>query len=290
MHAEAVTRLAVTDRTQAFADLAGAYSRARPQYPQALWSALRDRLERHPAPCLAVDVGSGTGIATRQLAHALPGWRVVGVEPGEAMRAAAISDTGDTAIEFCVGTAEELPCETASAGLVMAAQALHWFDHARFYAEAQRVLAPGGLIGIMQNDRALELSPFLEDYEKFLEEHSPGYTRDYRDFDIAGELLRAGFTEVSRSSAAWTRPLSHDLFIELALSSSKMHAAAQQLGKAETTRHLRALLRQHHPSGELDIPYESELFTGRRAGSGGLAGERELAGAGGLAGWCGVGR
>ena len=273
----------MTDRTQAFADLAGAYSRARPQYPDLLWTALRERLGRHSIPHLAVDVGSGTGIATRQLARVLPGWRVVAVEPGEAMRVAAISDTGDTAIEFCAGTAEELPCETASAGLVMAAQALHWFDHARFYAEAQRVLATGSLIGIMQNDRDPEMSPFLEHYESFLEAHSPGYTRDYRDFDIARELAEAGFNEVSRSSTAWTRSLTHDQFIELALSSSKMHAAVQQLGKTETTRHLRALLTQHHPSGELDIPYESELFTGRHAGSGGLAG------AGGLSGWCGVG-
>ena len=263
MHAAAVTRLAMTDRTQAFAELAGAYSRARPEYPEVLWDDLWERLGHHSVPHLAVDVGSGTGIATRQLAHTLPGWRVVGVEPGGAMRAAAISDSSDTAIEFCVGTAEDLPCETASAGLVMAAQALHWFDHARFYAEARRVLAPGGLIGIMQNDRTPELSPFLEDYESFLEAHSPGYTRDYRDFDIARELSEAGFSEVSRSSTAWTRPLTHDQFIELALSSSKMHAAVQQLGEAETTRRLRALLTQHHPSGKLDLPYLSELFTGR---------------------------
>ena len=253
----------MTDKTQAFAELAEAYSRARPQYPEALWSALRDRLELHPRPCLAVDVGSGTGIATRQLARALPGWRVVGVEPGEAMRAAATSDSRGTAIDFCFGTAEDLPFDTASAGLVMAAQALHWFDHARFYTEAQRVLALGGLIGIMQNDRAPELSPFLEDYEAFLEEHSPGYTRDYRDFDITGELSAAGFNDVTRSSTAWTRSLTHELFIELALSSSKMHAAAQQLGKAETTQRLQAMLSRHHASDELTIPYVSELFMGR---------------------------
>lgn len=254
----------MNDNKQAFNELADTYSKARPQYPERLWAALPERLGRHSLPRLAVDVGSGTGIATRQLALVLPEWRVVGLEPGNAMRAQAVSDSQGTAIEFSVGTAEDMPLETASTGLVIAAQALHWFDHTQFYAEAQRVLAPGGLIGILHNNRALEQLPLFEDYESFLEEHSPGYMRDYRDFDIAGELSSAGFSQVSRFSTDWTRPVTHELFIELALSSSKMHAAVKQLGEEDTTRRLRTMLKRHHPSGQLKIPYISELFTGVR--------------------------
>ena len=251
----------MTDRQQAFNDLAGAYSRARPGYPESLWVALRTRLDGCSVPRLAVDVGSGTGIATRQLALVLPEWRTVGVEPGEAMRAQAVSDSRDSAAEFRVGTAEDLPLEGSSAGLTLAAQALHWFDHPRFYAEARRALAPGGLIGIIQNDRALDQLPLFEDYESFLEEHSPGYTRDYRSFDIASELSEAGFDDVSRTATEWTRPLTHEQFIELAQSSAKMHAAVKQLGEAETVQRLRTLLERHHPSGRLELPYVSELFT-----------------------------
>lgn len=251
----------MTDRRQAFNELAGAYSRARPGYPESLWTALRARLDGRSVPRLAVDVGSGTGIATRQLALILPEWRIVGVEPGDAMRAQAVSDSRGSAIEFRVGTAEDLPLEDASAGLVIAAQALHWFDHACFYAEAQRALAPGGLIGVIQNDRALQQLPLFEDYESFLEEHSPGYARDYRSFDVVAELAEAGFDDVSRNATEWTRPLTHEQFIGLARSSSKMHAAVQHLGEEETMRRLRALLERHHPSGQLEVPYISELFT-----------------------------
>ena len=254
----------MTDRHQAFNELVGAYSRARPGYPDSLWTALRARLDGRSVPQLVVDVGSGTGIATRQLALILPEWRIVGVEPGEAMRAQAVSDSRDSAVEFRFGTAEDLPIEEASTGLVIAAQALHWFDHPRFYAETQRVLAPAGLIAIIQNDRALDQLPLFEDYESFLEEHSPGYTRDYRKFDIVSELSAAGFGDVSSTTAEWTRPLTHEEFIELARSSSKMHAAVKHLGEAETTRRLRALLEHHHPSGQLEIPYVSELFTAHR--------------------------
>ena len=255
----------MTDRHQAFNELAGAYSRARPGYPESLWAALRARLNGRSAPQLAVDVGSGTGIATRQLALILPEWRIIGVEPGEAMRAQAVSDSRGAAVEFRVGTAEDLPLEDSSAGLVIAAQALHWFDHPRFYAEARRVLAPRGLIAIIQNDRALEQLPLFEDYESFLEQHSPGYSRDYRSFDIVSELSEAGFRDVSSVTAKWRRPLTHEEFIELARSSSKMHAAATQLGEVESTRRLSALLEHHHPSGKLEIPYISELFTAQHA-------------------------
>ena len=254
----------MTDRHQAFNELAGAYSRARPGYPESLWTALRARLDGRSVPQLAVDVGSGTGIATRQLALILPEWRIIGVEPGEAMRAQAVSDSRDSAVEFRVGTAEDLPFDEASAGLVIAAQALHWFDHGRFYTEAQRVLAPDGLIAIIQNDRALKQLPLFEDYESFLEEHSPGYARDYRSFDVVSELSDAGFGDALRVTAKWARSLTHEQFIELARSSSKMHAAVEQLGEEETTQRLRALLEHHHPSGQLEIPYVSELFTAQR--------------------------
>lgn len=254
----------MTDRTQGFNELAGAYSRARPGYPELLWGALRAKLDGRAVPLLAVDVGSGTGIATRQLALILPEWRIVGVEPGEAMRAQAVSDSRGAAVEFRIGTAEELPLEDSSAGLVIAAQALHWFDHPRFYTEARRVLTPGGVIGIMRNDCALAELPLFEDYESFLEEHSPGYARDYRSFDIVSELSEAGFGDVSRTTTVWTRPLAHEQFIELARSSSKMNAAVEQLGEEETTRRLRALLERHHSSGQLEIPYISTLFTAQR--------------------------
>lgn len=45
-----------------------------------------------------------------------------------------------------VAPAEESGLETESADLVTVAQALHWFDVDRFFAEAIRVLKPGGVL------------------------------------------------------------------------------------------------------------------------------------------------
>jgi SAM-dependent methyltransferase len=51
-------------------------------------------------------------------------------------------------VEYRVARAEESGLAGASVDLVTVAQALHWFDRDRFYAEVRRVLAPGGAIAV----------------------------------------------------------------------------------------------------------------------------------------------
>ena len=125
------------------------------------------------------------------------------------------------------------------------------------------MLAPGGVLAIIQNNRMWRGSPFWDDYEAFLEEHSPCYSRDYRKFEIAGELREAGFADVAVHTAEWTRPISHELLIEMSRSTTKMQAAVEAISEAQAVGHLEALLERHCPSGHLEIPYTSELFTGR---------------------------
>lgn len=257
----------MADRRQAFNEITGAYSSARPGYPEALWDALRAALAPLAVPHLAADVGSGTGISTRQLATALEDWQVIGIEPGDDMFQQALRDSEGSGIDFRQGDAEALPLDASAVGLVLAAQAVQWFDRPAFYREARRVLALGGLLGIIQNNRAWERSPFLDAYETFLEAHSPAYSRHYRSFDVAQELTDAGFGGVVVHRANWMRTSSHALFLEMSRSSTKMKAAVSAIGEREAVSLVEGLLEQHHPGGELDVPYTSELYLGASPGA-----------------------
>lgn len=141
-----------------FEGTADRYAQFRPAYPPSLLAALRAKIVREPPTVPAegldrlFDVGAGTGIFTRQLRSHLPSSiEVIGVEPGRDMRTTAIAASPDIAgLRYVEGTAEALPTGDGSARAVLSATAAHWFDRPRHYAEAARVLRPGGLFGIAQ--------------------------------------------------------------------------------------------------------------------------------------------
>jgi SAM-dependent methyltransferase len=134
-----------------FSSKVGDYRASRPDYPPELFDALSSRCGLN-ARSLVVDVGAGTGLLTRGLLARR--CRVIAVEPNAEMRRAcdeALSGiSGYRSVEGC---AETMPLETASADLVTAAQAFHWFEVARARDECLRVLRRDGQVALIWNDR-----------------------------------------------------------------------------------------------------------------------------------------
>ncbi len=244
--------------------IAGDYRRARPHYPERLVAMIAGWLPDGPVEVL--DAGAGTGIGTHALAGVL-GSRasILAVEPSPAMRQEAEAAPG---IRWLDGRAEALPASDGAADLVFSAQALHWFDRPAFWRECGRVLKPGGAVAILYNNRDYRRDAFASGYEDLLERHSPGYRRDYREFDIRGELAALGWTaRTHEESEAWTRPMRPDAFMAMSRSSSRAQAARDAAGAEVFDREVEALMNRHAKAGgSVEVLYRCVLTLARKAG------------------------
>jgi SAM-dependent methyltransferase len=163
------------DSTQRFSDRVEAYLAGRPRYPAAIVGHLRD-CGALPARGVVADIGVGTGLSAEPFLAA--GHRVIGVEPNAPMRAAGSEFLACFPnFEARDGSADATGLETGSIDLVIAAQAFHWFDTARFRAESFRILRPGGWAALIWNDRDLSGTRFLAGYEALLVEYGNDYLR-----------------------------------------------------------------------------------------------------------------
>jgi SAM-dependent methyltransferase len=70
--------------------------------------------------------------------------------------------TPDPRVRYRVAPAEASGLEQASVDLVTAAQALHWFDRPRFWAEARRVLRPRGVVAVWTYTM-FEIAPAIDE-------------------------------------------------------------------------------------------------------------------------------
>ncbi|HWU02655.1 MAG TPA: class I SAM-dependent methyltransferase [Novosphingobium sp.] len=118
-----------------------AYALYRPDYPPELAQYLASLA---PARRLAVDVGCGSGQFTCLLADAFDA--VIGLDPSADQIAHA---KPHERVRYAAAPAESLALPDHCADLVTAAQAAHWFDLPRFYAEVRRVAAPGALLALV---------------------------------------------------------------------------------------------------------------------------------------------
>lgn len=129
-------------RSEGFADhfslQSKTYAEFRPEYPPAVFAWLSGLCKGHD---LCWDVATGNGQAAKELTRFFS--RVYASDASE--KQIAQSAPRDN-IHYAVEPAEKSSLEMHSADLITVAQAIHWFDHARFYAEVKRVAKPGGVL------------------------------------------------------------------------------------------------------------------------------------------------
>ena len=258
--------LAVTDSAQKFDGLSEGYDRFRPRYPAAL---LREIPSRLPARdnLHVIDAGAGTGVELEGLIPLLgPNCRYEAVDLSADMVATGRAKFPH--VEWCVAAAEPFLEQSVDADLIIAAQSFQWMDRPRYLAAAKRCLNPSGVVAIIQNNRKVEESRFLDQYEALLEELSPGYSRSYRSFGYAAELAAvfpAHEASVQVLTHDWSRTMSPQEFTGLAESSTQVQRAIAEVGRTFDDR-LSGLLRSFAVGDSLTIPYRTELVMAQRNG------------------------
>jgi SAM-dependent methyltransferase len=128
------------ERAESFGTVAADYDRYRPSYPAEL---IDDLVALRPTGVL--DIGCGTGKASRLLAERGP--RVLGVEIDPQMAAVARSH----GIEVEVGSFEQWDDRGRTFDLITCAQAWHWVDPALGAPKIRGLLNPGGTAALFWN-------------------------------------------------------------------------------------------------------------------------------------------
>jgi ubiquinone/menaquinone biosynthesis C-methylase UbiE len=123
-----------------FSNVARRYANFRPHYPTALFDHLATLA---PRDSLVWDCAAGSGQATIDLADRFD--RIIATDASAEQIASAPRRDN---VEYRVALAEQSGLAAESVGLITVAQALHWFNQERFFAEVKRVLKPGGVLAV----------------------------------------------------------------------------------------------------------------------------------------------
>lgn len=181
---------------------AAAYARNRAVHPGVVADLVREA-ELH-AGSRALDVGCGTGNYARALQEAT-GCAVSGVEPSDQMRLRAGSAAAWTTL--ATGAAEALPFPDATFDLVYSTDVIHHVgDRTAYFAEAVRVLTPGGMIATVTDSpqdiaRRRPLSNYFPETVAFEERRYPTIKT------LRAEMAAAGLTGIHETHVELEYPL-----------------------------------------------------------------------------------
>ena len=235
----------------------GAYGSVRPAYPDEAVAALVDAARRargadasgQGGPLRAADIGAGTGKMSESLARS--GLLVDAVEPSEAMRAQASPIEGVT---WHDGVAEQTGLPNDLYDIVVFAQSWHWVDSERAGLEVERILAPGGALGIVWNQMDVSI-PWVH-----------RLTRIMRSGDVhrpdKPPTPGGGFAPMTLTQVAWEDRMTPEQILTLGTTRSS-YIRSSEAGRARMQANLRWYLYEHlgyAPGETVTIPYTSLVW------------------------------
>ena len=256
------------ERSKLFDQEAERYDRWRPRYPDAV---IDEVLGPEPAGLAVLDVGCGTGIASRQMAAR--GANVLGVEV--APRMAEIARSHGIEVELSAFEAWDAAGRTFDR--VASAQAWHWLDLPLATAKAASLLRPGGALCLIWNAgwQPDDLADALE--QVYAAVVPPGAHRVFRGYaanrsadartglDAEVHAIEAdpGFSAPTEKWFPWARTYERDEWLEQLLSRSD-HTALEGDVLSRLLAGIGAAIEDN--GGSFVMSFETVLITATRVG------------------------
>jgi SAM-dependent methyltransferase len=246
---------------QLFDHVAATYDAHRPHYPGGLFDVLESAMGQPLLRAEVLDVGAGTGIATRELAGR--GAKVVAVDPGPGVLA-LLRARSTSRVRPVVGDGNALPLRDAAFDLVTYAQSWHWTDPERSVPEAVRVLHDRGVLAVFWNLLLADGFSWWERFAGSCERLCVSYDRRTRDTDWGAQLDASGlFRWVRLVEIPWTREVSVEGFV--ADYSSHSYVADLSVDdQALVLGELHDDLSAAFPDGRAQLPYVTRVWVARR--------------------------
>ena len=248
------------ESVERFSNRVADYVKYRPTYPPEMLRLFRDEMNLQTASIVA-DIGAGTGISAKIFLE--NGNPVIAVEPNELMREAAREFLKDfPQSTFIDGTSEATKLKNDSVDFVVAAQAFHWFKQDETRREFKRILKDKGYVALIWNERQLDSTAFLRDYERLLSEYGTDYEATRHD-NITAEKLRDFFQiDFKRAAFQHQQTVDFDGLKGRMLSSSYIPAPENPRFPA-MLKNLETLFAEHAENGKIDIIYDTKIFYGQ---------------------------
>lgn len=239
-----------------FEDRADQYARFRPDYPAAAIDALLGKSDL--AQMWIADIGAGTGISSRMLSARSAD--VIAVEPNLSMlRAAALDDR----IRPVAAAGEATGIANGSVDLVCCFQAFHWFDPEPALAEFHRILRPGGLLGLVWNQRD-RTDPFTEAYSRLVHEFASEHPAEERSGAADPIFATHWFNHAERVTFPHAQSMTLEALIGRARSTSYLPSAGEPYEKM-VARLAELHEEWRNEAGLVMLRYRTEVYRAFRA-------------------------
>jgi ubiquinone/menaquinone biosynthesis C-methylase UbiE len=249
----------MSDPVNRFSNRAENYALYRPGYPAEVISVLEADCGLTKDSIIA-DVGSGTGLLTELFLK--NGNLVYAVEPNEAMREFAERAFGSMKNFVSVdASAESSTLAERSVNFVIAAQAFHWFNLPKAKREFARILKPGGWIVLIWNERRLDSTPFLQQYEALLLRYGTDYQK-VRHENITEEIATFFLPESFQLKTLENAQHFNFEALKGRLLSSSYTPEATHPNFEPMLRELESVFANNNKEGIVTIEYETRIYYG----------------------------